>query len=347
MGIDRHLHIVMDMHGCPNRCLHCWLGELPNGLIADEEAERVVDSFKPYFKDVTFYSWLREPDFMDGYRERWERDCAISRKKPERFELASFWRIARDPDYVSFLKEVGVKKVQLTFFGGEKTTDRYVGRSGAYQELLKATSILKENGIEPRWQFFVNMENKDEIYSEIQLGESLGAKEIFVHEGSCDGNNRKLYGIRIEKGAIPKELIPYYLEYESLLSEAECCVLLKGSKEHFLPHNEKDIVLNVTSDMNAYFNFTHPSYAWCLGNLRDDPVEDIVRKAVEEDVPSLRLSKLITLGELVERYGDPTSQKVFSLDDYKMYLLNKYLDEVHNLPHAIVDMAKKVKERLK
>ena len=55
-----------------------------------------------------------------------------------------------------FLREVGVKIVQLTFFGGEETTDRYIGRKGAYSELLKATEILLRNGIAPRWQAFIN-----------------------------------------------------------------------------------------------------------------------------------------------------------------------------------------------
>ena len=116
-------------------------------------------------------------------------------------------------DAVAFLKEVGTKKVQLTFFGGKMTTDKYVGRKGAYQELMEATKILLRNGITPRWQFFINMENKEEILPQIKMGETMGVKEIFVHEGSCDGNNAKLYGIHIEKEAIPKELIPYYLDY--------------------------------------------------------------------------------------------------------------------------------------
>ena len=324
----KRVDLVVDMHGCPNRCRHCWLGDLPSPSLTDEDAKRIVSLFRPYFKHLTFYSWLREPDFCPDYRRRWEQDCALSSMKPERFELASFWRLVRDPDYVIFLRQVGVKKVQLTFFGGEETTDAYVGRKGAYQELMKATMILQESGIAPRWQLFINMENKDEIMPQIEIGQRLGVPEIFVHEGSCDGNNAKLYGIRIEKGAIPKEVIPYYLDYGSIMTEAECCALLKGSKERFVPHNEGDIVLNITADGNIYFHFTNPASAWCLGNVFADPIEGIVRKAFEEDVPALRIARQIPVGELVAKYGDPDSAKVFSLDDYKMYLLNRYLDDL-------------------
>ena len=38
----------------------------------------LVDYFRPDFETVVFYSWLREPDFCDSYRARWERDNALS-----------------------------------------------------------------------------------------------------------------------------------------------------------------------------------------------------------------------------------------------------------------------------
>ena len=329
MIIPKHVHLVVDMHGCPNRCQHCWLGKLPDHVLSDDDATWIASLFRPYFKDLTFYSWLREPDFASNYKKRWEEDCKLSSKKPERFELASFYRIVRDPGYVLFLKEVGTKKVQLTFFGGQATTDRYVGRKGAYQELMEATRVLMEYGIAPRWQLFINMDNKDEILPQIEIGKGLGVEEIFVHEGSCDGNNAKLYDIRIQKDDIPTELAPYYLDYEKIKTEEECCALLKDSQECFLPHNEDDIVLNITSDFNVYFNFTNPMPAWCLGNLKKDPIEEIVRRAVKEDVPALILSKAMPLGKLVAKYGNAASPKVFDLGDYKMYLLNRYLDETY------------------
>lgn len=324
--INRTLVLCLDMAGCPNRCKHCWLGELPSGKIAEEEARWAVTAFKPYFKDITFYSWLREPDFLPTYQKRWEEDCALSTIKPERFELASFYRLVRDPKYVTFLKEVGVKKVQLTFFGGKTTTDSYVGREGAYEELLQSSDLLQGNQIDPRWQIFINEENKDEIEGIIALGKKKGIKEIFVHEGSCDGNNRKLYDIRIEKDHIPEAVKPYYLDYDGVFSEAELVERLKDNEDHYLPHNEGDIVLYVTSDFNIYFNFTNPSPAWRLGNLKADPIEVIVKRAVSEEVPALELARGITIGALVRGYGDPKSKRVFSEDDFKMYVLNTYLD---------------------
>ena len=335
---DKQLALVVDMYGCPNRCRHCWLGHMPNRTMEEGSDAWLVEYFRPYFEKIAYYSWLREPDFCGGYRTRWTRDNEISvNAKPERFELASFWRLARDPDYVGFLKEVGTRKVQLTLFGLEETTDRYVGRKGAFQEILKATEILLENQIAPRWQAFINEENREEVAALLDLIEKLDLEKrcqafgtdfrFFVHEGSCDGENRKLYPIRIEKAHIPEELIPYYLQYDQLMTEAECCAQLKGGTAHEVPHNEDRIVLQISNTFDVYFNFTHMTEAWKIGNLKTDPREELIRRIVEEDTPALELAKQITLGELAERYGDPLSEKVFSLGDYQEYLLNCYLEE--------------------
>lgn len=210
-----NLNLVVDMYGCPNRCKHCWLGHMPNKKMSDEAALFIVNKFKPYFDQITFYSWLREPDFCSDYEARWQKDNNLSTgRKPERFELASFYQLVRDPNYVKFLKKVGVKKVQLTFFGLKEYTDYFVGRKGAFDELLKATDILIETGITPRWQAFINEENKADVVELLHLIDHLKFKQrckdfsFFVHEGSCDGENKKLYGIRIQKSHIPDELIP-------------------------------------------------------------------------------------------------------------------------------------------
>ena len=131
----KSLTLVVDMKGCPNRCKHCWLGHFNNTPIEDNADEFLVAYFKNYFENITFYSWLREPDYTKAYVKRWNKDNEISiNVKPQRFELASFYKLNRDKNYVKFLKDVGVKVVQLTYFGLEEMTDKYVGRKGAYKE---------------------------------------------------------------------------------------------------------------------------------------------------------------------------------------------------------------------
>ncbi len=337
MKETRKLSLVTDMYGCPNRCMHCWLGHMPNRKMEEKADEFIVSLFKPHFDQIAYYSWLREPDFCDDYEERWEKDIAVSKNcRPMRFELASFWRIVRDPDYIPFLKKVGTRKVQLTFFGTEETQDRYIGRKGAFEEAMKASYLLAENGIVPRWQCFINEENKDEIVSLHETSEKFCEEmnvdnEFFVHEGTCDGENRKLYPIRIRKQDIPEELKPFYRDPDELKTEEECVSILKNDETHPSFHNKDEIVLNISNVYDVYFNFTHMKKEWIIGNLKEDDFDEVLRRIVEEDIDALRKAKKVTYSRLVQSYGDAASQRAFRLDDYKLYLFNEYLERNKNV----------------
>lgn len=336
---NKNLTLAVDMNGCPNKCKHCWLGHLPNKIMDENADIFIVNYFKEFFNTITFYSWLREPDFCRNYEKRWIRDNQISvNSAPQRFELASFYRLVCDENYVEFLKKVNVNKVQLTFFGLEEMTDKYVGRHGAFNELIKATEILISNKIAPRWQAFINSENSIEIVQLLQLSKQLKLKErcslfgqdfqFFVHAGSCDGENRKLYDIRIAKKDIPKELIPFYANFNQMYSESELCNMLCNDKSNFTYHNETDIVLNISNTFDAFFNFTHMTNEWKIGNIKSESADEIVARVLSEDIPAINLSKNITVSDLIKRYGDSSSEKAFEIYDYKSFLLNEYVAEM-------------------
>ncbi|MBR3839896.1 MAG: radical SAM protein [Erysipelotrichales bacterium] len=335
---DIRLSLVVDMCGCPNRCKHCWLGHMPNTKMKDDIDEWIINYFKPYFKHIAYYSWLREPDFIENYRERWIKDKKLSvESTPMRFELASFYRLVRDPEYVEFLKEVGTKIVQLTFFGLEQLSDKYIGRKGAFNELLEASEILIENGIAPRWQCFINEENKNEIIDVLKLSEKLKLSErcrefgeefkFFVHPGSCDGENYKLYDIRLNKMNIPNELRPYMLDIDEYYSESELVEMLKNDESIVDFDYGNDLVLNISNNLDVYYNFTHMKKSWCIGNLENEEPEDLIRKVINYDVDAINKAKNISIAELVKQFGNATSDRMFAIDDYKMYLLLKYLSD--------------------
>ncbi len=330
------LSLVVDMYGCPNRCKHCWLGHMPNKTMEEDTDLFLIDYFRPYFNEISYYSWSREPDFTNDYRARWKRDCDISiNSKPLRFELASFYKIVREPDYVQFLKEVNTNIVQLTFFGLEKLTDKYVGRNGAFKELLKATDILLNNGIGVRWQAFINEENKDEIVKLLELSKELNLDirsnainkefKFFVHSGSCDGENAKLYHLRINKKDIPTQLIPYFLEYDTCYEEKELFELLKNEETFINFPLKEDIVLYVSNNYDIYFNYSSMIDTWKIGNVKEEDSSIIFNKIINQDVYAINVAKNVKIKDLVKECGDFTSEKEFNISDYKFYLLFKYL----------------------
>lgn len=130
--------VAVDMVGCPNRCKHCWIGHAPNGNMAIEDLKYVTDAFSEHTHSFEVYRWFREPDYSSNYKQLWDLDNRLSKNTtPKRFELLSFWRINRDNEYVKWAYDIGVRRCQLTFFGLEEKTDYYVGRKGAFKELIK------------------------------------------------------------------------------------------------------------------------------------------------------------------------------------------------------------------
>ena len=67
---------------------------------------------------------------------------------------------------------------------------------------------------------------------------------------------------------------------------------------------------------------------WVIGNLKTEPMEELMRRIEQGDTPALRAAREISLGELARRYGDPASLRVFSEGDYRIYLLNRHLEEM-------------------
>ena len=40
------------MHGCPNRCKHCWVGRSRNSSLTEEDLRFAVESFRPLAQRV-------------------------------------------------------------------------------------------------------------------------------------------------------------------------------------------------------------------------------------------------------------------------------------------------------
>ncbi|MFR1475085.1 MAG: radical SAM protein [Hydrogeniiclostridium mannosilyticum] len=79
------LGIMVDLAGCPNRCRHCWLGEHRNGCMGAQEFIKIAIQFKRACeavengcRELSFFSWWREPDFHRDYRELWRLEQELS-----------------------------------------------------------------------------------------------------------------------------------------------------------------------------------------------------------------------------------------------------------------------------
>lgn len=343
----KSLTVCVDMCGCPNRCAHCWLGAAPNGNLTTDDLRFAAEQFRPFTDDFEIFDWYREPDYHDDYRERWALCAALSDHQTPHFELASFWRAVRDDTYLDWLKSLGVRVAQLTFFGGEALTDRYVGRKGAYQELVQTIGLLLDKEIAPRIQVFVNKETLPELplvermIEELRLPERCGAFGVpfsaFVHAGSCDGENEKRYDIR----ATPEDLekIPPFLAQSTLRhfgektlldvfgeTERALCAQL-GGDESTRSFVEDTPVFYVDRNLDVYPNITAPAPFWRLGNLKADGAGAVVRTYLDSASPAQRAALTVPAREFVRACGNPDSERLFGRGDYLEFLLNRWCRE--------------------
>jgi MoaA/NifB/PqqE/SkfB family radical SAM enzyme len=341
------LTACLDMAGCPNRCRHCWLGVTPNGRLREEDLHFVAGAFRPFTDKLTVDSWYREPDYLPEYKRLWEveQELSDSHVMPH-WELMSVWRAVRDPEYVPWLKSLGLKACQLTLFGGWEKTDYYTGRRGAYDEIIGAIEQLLNAEIAPRIQVFVNQDNIADLGAVMDLIHEMRLEErcaafgtpfsAFVHQGSCDGENAKLYDIRVT----PRDLerVPPLLQEYSLRhwnkdnfadifgkTERELCAELADSREIVRTVSDTPVFF-VDKDFNVYPNVTTPTKYWLLGNLKTDGAESILRRYVNDESPAQHIRVTVTLGELVKSCGDPESERLFVKSDYIDPLVRMYCE---------------------
>lgn len=342
--------ICLDMHGCPNRCRHCWLGHLGNGSLREEDLIIVSRMFSPYTQELSVYSWFREPDYSDCYQSLWTLENQLSTHPHSHYELAGFYRLVRDSEYAPWLYDIGVRCVQLTFFGCEDTTDAFIGRKGAFSELLKATEILLDAKIVPRWQIFIYHNNVKELGDLEQIIRNIDLEkrclelgqdfDVFVHQGSCEGESMKLY----ENWLIPEDIlkIPAYFLNKSLShfhadsleqifgkTEQDLCKDLSNSEETMDFVSNHPVFL-ISSELDTYPNISNLKPYFRLGNLKTDSSETILNRYRNRESFAQHEAIRISAKELVRNCGNSTSRRLFGMSDYKMYLLNRYCEEFYH-----------------
>ena len=337
----KKISLWMDMHGCPNRCLHCWLGHGPNGHMGEDDLRFAAEAFRPFAEEFEVFSHYREPDFADNYKELWKLETALSDKQTPHFELMSVWRAARDPDYVPWLKQLGLKACQLTVFGGEAMTDKYTGRSGAFRDIIQGIELLQKNDIQPRIQSFVNQETIAEMHLVDDLIRAYHIKFAFAHQGSCMGANAKLYDIwptpeTLER--MPPLLTALSLKHwkakslRKVFGETEQALFQKLSRSkstHSFVTGKP--YFNIDYNWDVYPNDGGDFPRWCLGNLKRDGARTIVECYRGETSPAQAARRNVPLGKMVRACGDPDSQRLFDRGDYEDYILEKFCERELNL----------------
>lgn len=334
----------LDMFGCPNRCKHCWLGVTPNGHLTVDDLKFSADAFRPFTNNLEVIDRYREEDYPDNYKELWEITAELSDTKTPHFENISYWRAVRDMDYVPWLYDQGVRAAQLTMFGDEETTDYFVGRKGTFREILQTIEILLKHKIAPRIQVFIYKHNISQLPYIQNLIEKLELESrcrdfdkefaFFLHQGGCDGENEQFYDMWItpeDVEKIPTKLIDFSLKHWGISNIMEA--LGEPEKDLYNQLIDDSSTGNIVTDSPVFFidrdfyvypNYETPSKEWCLGNLKTDGAEQILSNYINHNSIAQYILYTVPISEMVKKFGNPESMRLFGKWDYKNFILNKY-----------------------
>ena len=332
-----YLGVMIDMAGCPNRCRHCWLGSHKNGSMTVDDFRNIAGQFKNWrdengesIHELGFFSWWREPDFRDDYRELWRLEQDLSSPgRAQRFELLSIWRLARDESYTKWAATLPPKACQITFFGMEENTDWGIRRKGAFADNLTATERLIKVGIAPRWQLFITKRCLGELDEFLRLifrlelhkrCEAIGQKfEVFIGGMSPEGSGFELEDVRVDESdlaLIPRGLIDICREGTDLLGQPEHALLEILSNDDSPPNvSAPTSCVSVNADYDVYPNIAEPTEWWRLGNLKSDGVNVILKAYRNETTPGMRMNREMPIKKLARQYGDKNSKKLYCKSD--------------------------------
>lgn len=333
--------VVVDMYGCPNRCRHCWLPHNAHPHIPLDEFIDIADRFRgyerngvPFFTELLFQSWYREPDYPDNYRQLWALEHKLSMGMFPHYELANVRRLLSDRDYAPWLKNIGVENVQLTFFGTEANTDYFSGRKGAYRELLGAIIVLLESGIAPRIQLFPFRTTVGDFEGILRVFDGIGLErsvrllgrelDCFINTPSPVGEAVNLENIYLDREglqSLPSWFIEKTLRHFSVenlgelwKTEAEWLSFLR---EETRPLNDTPDVTTfmIDTEFDVYPNCGEIAPWWWLGNIKTEDIGVIIDNYLNRNVPGLRMNYDVPVGYFANRYGEEDHSVLWTRPD--------------------------------
>ena len=341
--------VAVDIHGCPNRCRHCYLGAPPAPGLREERLREIVAEFRVAGRPLRVSAHIWEPDFSADYRHLHELENELGDLPSLRaeMELLSVWRLARDPDYAPWAHSIGVRVCQISFFGLEGATDWACRRRGAFRDALAATERLLAAGIRPRWQWFFTTRLPPDIPGLLALTEDLRLRErceaaggpfaLFLNCPAPDGEGVHLEGLRPTMEDAARLPGPLREQSErhlgSALGEAEGALIerLLHDQRPIAP-TEADVFsrplwLLICGNEDVYANVGEMTPPWRLGNLREEGAGRIIAALEEDRPPGLQALRTVPVAQLAAQFGDRSSRRLYVESDLKSKLLRSHLNQ--------------------
>ena len=182
--------------------------------------------------------------------------------------------------------------------------------------------MLLDAGMTPRWQIFLTTKLLPELEDLLALREKIagpGEKfPVFLNLPGPDGEAEKIERLRPtndQLSALPESLLEKSRKHlgESVLwrTEEELCARILSSPDGVETMPEQ-LWFFICSNWDVYSNIGTLEPWWCLGNLKTDSVDTILRRYENNEVPGLKTLNHISPAYLVKEFGNAHGLKIYS-----------------------------------
>lgn len=300
---------------CENRCRYCLLSY--DGKVSCVDYDRSAQYAK------RFYEWLREnrPErsFLFGFGYSMEhpqlldaiRFCqSIGSPTGEflQFDGMKF----RSPDQLrqllSDLKAVGVKHINMTFYGTESYHDRFAGRKGDFQLMIQALTIGHALGLETSVGIPLTQENAAQADALLQQLQQYTSGRIYFFIPHCEGRGQSLENVRFTTADYARlsDAVKARFNTERFRPEMEWV----ASAPHPLPQR-RVLTLTLTQDNISQFE--------------QMPFDEVIRYL--EGLDDAYYTAIPDFNQMIHRYGDPVGEKYYSQRDLYLSYQQRYITE--------------------
>lgn len=210
--------------------------------------------------------------------------------------------------FILMIHRFGVKKIDLTFYGLKDYHDRFAGRMGDYDFLLRILTAANQVGLAADVSIPLIRDNYRQVDALLDILSAWQINHYFVFLPHGKGRGHRLEGQRLTQAEF-NSLSSRVLEHFSKVRYQSEGQWLR--EDCWPEHQKRALILSLQPDN--------------IDRLEAMPIQAILRDL--EALDDHYYESVPPLSELARRYGDPASERVFRLRDLHLYWQKQFLAE--------------------
>ena len=303
---------------CYDYCRYCllsWNGKI-DGVDWDRSvrlAERFIDELRNQQPEIkrgfSFGYSMEHPDLQGAIRtlhrlggptaDYLQCDGMKMRNDSECFEL------------MNLLHGEGIKQLNFTIYGLADYHDRFAGRKGDFELLMRMMRAAKESQLPFSTGIPLTAENIHQVDNLVSILHDIGSEKVFLTIPHEEGRGKLLRDVRLSM----KEFLELSAETQKLLNKN-----IYRTERDWLQESEP----------------VQDNQRMILISLRPDNIDDYEKRSVMsvireiEELDENYYSSYPSFQELAKIYGDPNNEKLYRIRDLYYHYRTQYAQE-----HAI------------